>query len=189
MPSPSILVTAFAAFLLVVSPGQARAAGEQPIEPDAAMLAEMEAAPLRDVPAEGAPQVAPAVMAILAGGDWLFEGEYTEVEDEAQPATTTAPPSCATGAQLREALMSPPDIGGLKCTSQARVWPRGSHQVWTCSNDDERFTATRLIVVQGEYLSAIDETSMRDVNSKAVDTSASIKATTAHGGACPGTSE
>jgi hypothetical protein len=189
MPSPSFLIPAAVAFFLVVSSGPVRAAGQQMIEPDAAMLAEMEAAPLRDVPAEGTPQMAPAVMAILAGGDWLFEGQYTEVEDEAEPATTTASPSCATGAQLREALMSPPDIRGVECTSQARVWPRGSHQVWTCSNDDERFTATRLIVVQGEYLSAIDETSMRDVNSKAVDTSASIKATTAHGGACPGASE
>lgn len=188
MPSSPVSIAASLACLLAVSSVPARAAGQQMIEPDPAMLAEMEAAPLRDVPAEGAPQMAPAFKASLAGGDWLIQARSMLAEGEAEPVTTTVPESCATAAQLLELLMTPPDIGGLKCTSQARIWARGSLQVWTCSSEDEQFIATRLMVVQGETLSAVDQTSMRDVDARAVDTAIAISATTAHGGACPGVS-
>jgi hypothetical protein len=148
------------------------------------MRAEMEAAPVREVPATDMLPLAPEVAKRLAGGPWWFAGELVEAEPGREPMSTPTGAACVTGAQLGNVLATPMDLPAGGCTSQAKIWSSGSYRVWQCRESDGETTASQLIYVQGANLAMLVETRYRDREGGGLDSALKLNATTAHGGAC-----
>jgi hypothetical protein len=184
MTLPRTRVVPALALGLVLFAGQSHAGLQDGIMNDATMLAEMEAAPVRDVSATDTLPLAPEVAKRLAGGYWWFAGELVEAEHDREPVRTPGVAACATGVQLKDRILAPLDVGGGDCASQAKVWSHGSYQVWKCRESEGEWTASRLIYVQGENLMVLVQDSYLDREGGGLDSVLTLNATTAHGGAC-----